>query len=80
MIDNFDLLLYHGHSLGEIVVLPDFPSQLLDFCFRDGLTFGVSNQHPDEGHAAADQGGENSLHALTSPQATSMWTKLPSIR
>lgn len=37
MIDDFDLLFYHRHPPGKIVVLPDLPCQLPQLLIRYGL-------------------------------------------
>jgi hypothetical protein len=37
VIDNFDLFLYHRHSLREFVMLPDFIGQGLQFRIRHSL-------------------------------------------
>ena len=37
MIDDLDLLLQHRNAPGEVVMLPDFPCQLVQFGVGDGL-------------------------------------------
>ena len=38
VVNNLDLLFYHRHSLGESVMLPDFPGQLFHLRFHNGLS------------------------------------------
>ena len=39
VIDHFDLLLYHRHTLGKVIVLSYLPGQFLDFCIRHCLGY-----------------------------------------
>ena len=62
MIDDLDLLLHHGHPSGEVVVLPDFPGQLVQLGFRDGLRLAVCDQNANQCNGAGDDCGDNAFH------------------
>ena len=54
VIDDLYLLLYHGHSPGKTIVLPDFAGQFVNLGFHDCLASAVGNQDTQKGDAAGD--------------------------
>ena len=58
MIGDLHFFFQHRYTLGEVVVGPDFPRQLLQLGVGDGLAFAVGDQDADQGHHPR-QGGRN---------------------
>ena len=66
MVDDLDLFLYHRHPAGEVVVLPDFPRQLVNAGLHDGLCFLIGQQYTHQRNAAGDDCDNDFIHDLSS--------------
>ena len=66
VIGYLDLLLYHRHTPGKVVVLPDLPGQFLNFgvCHCLGYLYGIfafpggyqaGDDYSHQGHTAGNQ-------------------------
>ena len=65
VVNDLNLLLHHGHTPGEVVMLPDFPGQLVQLGFRDSLRLAVGDQNSKKSYAAGDYRCDNAFHCST---------------
>ena len=82
VVCHLDLLLQHRDAPGEIVVLPDFPGQLLQLSVGDGLMriqlglhipggLVAGDDYPQQRQAAGNQGHNDSFRHVHSFPAAS---------
>ena len=78
VIDHLDLFLDYRHTPGEVVVLPDFPGQLVHLRLHDGLRLSIGDQNTTKGDSAGDNRCNDCLHRYhLAPFGMSTWTLVP---
>lgn len=62
VVQHLNVPLDDRDLLRKSVVLADFPCQLLNFVLHHGIGPRVRDQHADQSHNAAEDGGNDGLH------------------